>query len=225
VRGHRSDRILVSPAEPAALRALGTTNSRVESFGVDFLFHSKLWGAVGVQRKELSDLVASVRDGRLVRELAQMKVLNVAVLLLEGKVTWSNDGLAMWSPGWTAAQHLGVTLSVQSSGVWIASTGSQDETIKWLSLFTKWVAKETQGSLSHRPTARGSSLWGSVDNRDYGIHLLQGIDGVGSELAARIWDRWGVPWAWTITEEELTAVDGIGKAKAKKIISALGQTS
>ena len=56
--------MLISPSEPAAIRALGTTCDIPERHGCDVLFvaHGGYWG---VQRKELKDFVASVNDDRL----------------------------------------------------------------------------------------------------------------------------------------------------------------
>src|SRR6516162_7072760 len=117
--------VLISPTEPAFFRTLGKVSSVPEEYGVDFLFASTEFGLVGVQRKELSYFVASVKDGRLSKELGQMKRLGLAMLVLEGVPKWTIDGLLMSSSTqWRKTQHLGVMWSIQLSNCWTSSTTS-----------------------------------------------------------------------------------------------------
>src|SRR5688572_29969153 len=118
---------MVSAAEPKSLQGLGTYSPLPEQYGCDFLIPCPV-GMVGVQRKEIHDLIASRGDGRLVRELAQMKQLDIAVLLVEGRLKWTSDGKLLSSrTSWTRPQHLGLLFSVQSSGIWVNSaTDIQD---------------------------------------------------------------------------------------------------
>lgn len=215
--------MLVSPAEPAFLRQLGTTSATPERVGADFLIHSPSLGAVGVQRKEISDFIASSYDGRLVKEIAQMKVLGLGVLLLEGRVQWTDDGLVLGNYSrWTRSQHLGTIWSVQLSGYWIAHTASMAETSDWLLTFTKWMTKERHAGLRNRPGPSVHSVWGKADNRDWGIHLLQSFPGIGADTAAAIYDHYqGVPMQWLVSALELQEVRGVGKGRAESMIAAL----
>lgn len=214
--------MLVSPAEPAVFRSLGVTSSVPETYGADFLYHSREFGLVGVQRKEVNDLVASVHDGRLQKEVMQWKALGKAILLIEGKLQWSDDGLLMAKSTWTRAQHLGLVLSMQSRGTWIVSTSGQADTIASLGLLTKWLAKTSHNTLDVRPTASSSSVWGRADSRDFGVHILQGFPGIGVVVAGRIYDHFnGVPLQWTVTEKELYVVEGIGKGRAKQLTTII----
>src|SRR5215472_11777188 len=100
--------MLISPTEPAEFRVLGEVSSVPELYGADFLMYGPKIGRVGVQRKEINDFVASIRDDRLAKEVAQLKSLNVGMLVLEGGVEWTNDGslLSTRSP-LSRAQFLG----------------------------------------------------------------------------------------------------------------------
>lgn len=215
--------MLISPTEPKKLRDAGTTSLVPESYGCDVLLYSPTYGPVGVQRKELSDLVASVRDGRLARQLIQMKQLNLVVLLLEGRAKWTKDGSLIGHTNWTIAQHHGVIWSIQSRGIWLASTDTLDDTIAWLSLFQKWCAKKRHtSSLESRPAGR-DEFGKEVRGRDFGIHLLQSFPGMGRETAGNVVDYFkGVPLQWTVTSQELREVKGIGAGRAKSLVSMLG---
>lgn len=206
------------------LRELGKTSLVPESYGVDFLYHSPVFGLVGVQRKEIKDLIASVRDGRLAKELAQMKQLQVAMLCIEGRVQWSQDGslTTSYTP-WTMSQHLGIIFSMQLAGLWIATTASVDETSKLLSVFGRWITKQRHHGVVARPNPKDE--WGRAGNRDWGIHLLQSFNGIGAETAGNMYDHFGgLPLAWTVSEMDLLDVKGIGKGRAKELIKSLKTT-
>lgn len=223
--------MLVSPAEPAVLRKLGQVSlKRTEELGVDFSWSAKgkWWG---VQRKEIGDLVASMRDGRLAKELAQMADgrLHQAVLLVEGPMDFGGGGEAQvllnggaWGKPVSRRQMLGLEWGVQSRGVWWARSKGMQDTVQYLQDLEAWTKKEKHGSLLTRPGVQ--SVWGTPDSKDYGVHLLMGLPGVGHELAERIWDKFGgVPWTWGYSNirEALMEVEGIGKVKADKILAAL----
>lgn len=218
--------MLVSPTEPLPIRALGRVHSLPERRGVDIMFAAAgRW--VGVQRKEIRDLVASVRDGRLHREVQQMctsltsRTLGVAVLVVEGRFTWTCDG--EWVEQgyrWTRRQHRGLLWSVRSKGIWVETTTSVADTADLCRDLEVWARKDRHSSLDHRPGPVG--LWGKATTREYASHVLQGFDGVGPELAGRILDHFGrLPIGWLVTAADLEEVQGIGKRKAKKLIDAL----
>ncbi len=213
--------MLVSPTEQK-LRSLGKSSSLPEKYGSDFLFPS-VNGLVGVQRKELKDLVASLHDGRFAKELGQMGSLSLGIVLIEGEIRWTRDGQLMGMRGeFTRAQLYGVLFSTMASGLWVIQTHSLEETGIILPLIEKWLQKKRHGTLSNRPNAKGE--WGSVTSREWGVHFLQGFQGIGAEVAGRIWDHFGgVPVAWNVGREELERVKGVGKGRSEVMYRALGQ--
>lgn len=219
--------MFVSAAEPKSLQTLGTYSALPEQMGVDFLIPCPL-GMVGVQRKEIHDLIASRSDGRLSRELAQMKQLDIAILLVEGRLKWTSDGVLSTSRSkWTRAEHHGMLFSIQSTGIWVNSSADLTDSKEYLTLLERWLMKANHKGIMTRP--KPTTLWGSRNDRDWGRHVLQSFDGIGPEVAGRIFDKFGVPFEWTITEEDLMTVPGVGKNRAKKMIGAFrhadGQTS
>jgi ERCC4-type nuclease len=219
--------MLIAPSEPPALRAIGKTSALPERFGADVLFTVQ-GHRVAVQRKEAQDLRASVTDGRLGKELGQMEAAGVTrrLLVVEGNIRFSSDGTLIdsgFGRTWSRAQWLGVLLGVMERGCWVLGTSSLPETIATVQAYEKWCRKDSHGSLSNRP--KPGSMWGGrLDDREWGVHLLQGIDGVGAGLAGKIFDQFGsvpVMWAEGVDEEWLTRIEGIGKKKAAKIHRAL----
>jgi ERCC4-type nuclease len=149
--------------------------------------------------------------------------LDCRVLIIEGSASFTNEGVLMghgYGQPFTLAQFRGLLWSVRARGVWVDRTESPHDTAVWLKMFEAWWGKEKHTSLVNRPGARG--VWGKPDQREFGIHFLMGIPGVGSELAGNIYDYFGgIPARWTVNEKELMEVKGVGKGKAKQIFGTL----
>lgn len=208
--------MFVSAAEPKSLQGLGTYSPLPEAYGADFLISCPV-GLVGVQRKEIHDLIASRADGRLARELAQMKQLDIGILLVEGRLRWTSDGqLSTSRSKWTRAQHLGLLFSIQSSGIWVNSSTDIPDSLAYLAALESWMMKADHKGINVRP--KPQTAWGQLNDKDYGIHLIQGIDGIGPGVAGAIYDRFGVPFALTVTKSELESVPGVGPKRAEKIV-------
>ena len=171
---------------------------------------------VGVQRKEIHDLIASRSDGRLAKELAQMKALDQAILLLEGKLKWTSDGqLSTSRSKWTRNEHLGMLLSIQSSGIWVNSSQDLTDSREYLMSLERWFLKETHKGIITRP--KPTTLWGTRTNRDYAIHFIQGLESIGPKVAGDIFDKFGMPFKLDIGVADLMTVPGVGKKRAEKI--------
>lgn len=123
---------------------------------------------------------------------------------------------------WTVQGVRKVLWGAQFRGIGVVRTNDLGDTVDQIQEMIAWSEDPKMGQSGvQRPGPTG--MWGHKNDRDWGVHLLQGLEGVGVELAGRIFDvRGEVPWRWTITEEELCQVKGIGKKKARKILDALG---
>jgi ERCC4-type nuclease len=218
-RGVRT--MLVSPAEPPIFKTLGKSSPVPEKYGADFLTLSPTLGRVGIQRKEIDDLIASLGD-RVPREISQLKGLDVGVWLIEGRTEWTSDGhlLSRTHSSFTKAQFLGTCWSLQSHGFWVVRTDSQTETIELLSLFDRWLSKDRHNSLMRR-SATPTSVLGKPSLRDHRIHIMQGFQGIGYEKAAAIVDYYdGLPFS--LSDVDLTNVPGVGPGIARRVKDAIG---
>lgn len=213
----------VSPAEPARLRELGKVSSQCEELGCDFLFLVKDLGLVGVQRKEFKDLIASIYDGRLYKELSQMKQLARGMFIIEGMPQWTTDGNYLGRSNFNIAQYRGILWRLQLEGHWILHTSSMDETIGSLLHFEKWMeshaTQDKVSSLSKKQNVKNE--WGVSTNKEWSVSILTSF-GLGPTLAQRVYEKLGLPIKWTVSKEELMTVDGIGKHRAEKMIRSLG---
>lgn len=215
--------ILVSPAEPLVLRKLGVVSAECEKRGADFMLVTPN-GTCSIQRKEINDLLASIRGDRLCRERGQLRAQDgQPIFIIEGDWEWgprNGKSNALDHTEFTRAQYLGVVLSLQSEGFWVIESKSLRETAELIPRIETWLSKDHHGSLAWRPKAGG--LWGTASNRDWGVHILQSFDGTGPDTAGNMYDHFGgVPLAWTCSEEEMRKVPGVGPIRAKKMRGAL----
>lgn len=215
--------MMISPTEPERLRVLGRVAWHPESFGADVMWRSRgRW--IGIQRKEVTDLVASVSDGRLHQQLVQMQQLDVAVVLVEGEPCWTNDGEMLngsgHSRGLSPRQWQSVMWTIGQRGVMVDRSKDLTATIAWIEGFQAWCAKERHTGLMKRPAP--INPWGTLGNEDFQRHMVMGLPGVGTELADRIIRTLGMPFGWRVSEDELLTVEGLGPKKVARILGALG---
>ena len=214
---HGHDRFFVGPTEPLELRALGETSSLPEVHGCDVVWTGPN-GLVGVQRKTIPDLVESLRDGRLASAAARMRLLDVRVLLVEGRPRWSHNGFLLGVRTSVGRDSLrGVLWSAQQRGLWVMTTDTLAESIDVIVHLRRWLAKRRHVSFERRPTDAAT-----VGSRAWGVHVLQSFPTIGPVVAGAIWDHFGaVPLRWTCDADDLAGVRGISLGRARGLIATL----
>ncbi len=214
--------MLVAPTEPAVLQVLGSYSPLCEAHGADILMLSQA-GMVGVQRKEIHDLVSSKRNGLLEKELAKMAALDHRVLLIEGDFRWASNGdsLAVRYGRYRQSEHDSFETAIQGRGFTLAYTTSLEHTATRLVHMERYYDNLSSYVAGGRPKP-SAGVWGTRDSRDWAVHLLQSFEGIGPKQAGAMIDHFTkLPLAWTCTEADLLAVKGIGKKRAETLMEAL----
>lgn len=213
--------ILYSPSEPADIRdaLMGRTSAACEERGCDYLIRGTKM-LLGIQRKRTPDLLSSVTDGRLQREVVQMTKLDYPVLLHEGRPQFSPDGIYMQDASWTRQAIRNLLLSVQLCGIGLITTDDIPDTIARLQELHEYVSSEHKSLLTRPKYLRGS--WGQPSRRAEKLFMLQGFPGIGATLAENILDHFGgLPFSWDCTREELLRVEGLGEKRVERILAHL----
>lgn len=227
-------RILISPAErhPAIL-SLGETHSLPETVGCDILWSA--YGLCGVQRKAVSDLLASVDDGRLPMEVAQMKAsLRVGVVVIEGRIAYTGTAddsvlLGQYGQQWTRGRLESLEMSIMAEGIWVRHSTDERDTARVVMSVAKWTSKPEHRTVSSFPKTN-LSKWGTAENDDWLVRVLSSFPGISVTRARGIVGRWREihpesnqsPLGWRMGYEELLSVPGIGPPTVKKLLEATG---
>lgn len=227
--------VLVSPAERGAVLD-GLVHAGIdyalssipERFGCDFAWlveqdDDARW--YGAQRKTHKDFLASLNDGRLAREVAQIAhMIEHPTLILEGVEHWNlNDTMAIGRQTVTRTQWIGTQLSLaREHGLCIMHTRDAHHTGGLLAVMIGWSNKRKHNTAFARPKPIGE--WGKASSAEWAAHLLQGFEGIGPDTARAIVKHFqGVPLSWDVDEAELRKVPGVGKTRAAAMISALNR--
>lgn len=225
--------MLISPSESPTFRALGTSTWKAEEYGADAVWVGRKL-LYGVQRKALSDFVASVDDGRLATERLQMFSLDRAFLILETgerggaapreMPNTSLAALGAYGRPWTGPQLRGVLYGLMADGIQVICTRDEAETIARVVELEAWSKRADHQSARSRGSCP-TDVFGKRDNRQYGVWLLMSLPGVGAKMAGAIWDHFGglpIGLREGVGVKELMAVEGVGKVTAQRVVDVLG---
>lgn len=223
--------ILVAPSEPPELRALGDYSPLAERYGCDVLFLTEQGQMVGVQRKEIHDLVSSLGE-RLNRELAKAAPCDVRVLLIEGEWRWTANGESLafgskYGRVLDRRSYDGLIRSVQHLGYWVVTTDNLLHTVEWVTHAAAWFDRSEHTSLNVRGNGP-RDMFGSRDHTYQRTWLWQSFEGIGA-IQAKELDAYfnGIfPAAWAYSYEDWMKMakpdgcKGIGVKRAQALWDA-----
>lgn len=179
-------------------------------------------GDVGIERKSWSDYVASMEDGRFAEQDAKMGAYDAAYILVEGDLADTETLAHTQMSGASIRGHM-ASLTARDDynvlGVIPCST---------LALLADYAVrlgrKHTEDpSRTYIPTGTvgvdepsGKQMWGC-------------LDGVGPELAGRLYAHYGSPASFMMHNpadsfvDDLMRVEGIGEERAEAIMTELSE--
>jgi ERCC4-type nuclease len=230
--------LLVSTAEPTKFTELfgdkAISSTLCEEVGADILAFTAL-GKLGIQRKEFpSDFVSSIEDGRLIKEVHQLRDnVKFPVLIKEGRGFYDADGYLLTTKNigngriitapskYTKTAIRNMIRSIYYVyGVRTEESESMEDTIKLIYELVDYIAKNRHVSLESRQKLHAE--WGIETVSDRDLFLAQGLPGVGPKLAESICSITGrIPWKWDITKDQLANIRGLGKGKVDTIWNSL----
>jgi len=166
---------------------------------------------IGVERKNVDDFLESLIDGKLFKQMAQLRdAYSRPVLILEGENLLTKRNI----------NHNAIFGSLASItvdfGIPILTTKDAMETADLLNVMAKREQKEDKKEVA----VRGEKTRMSIRERQQ--FIVEGLPNVSAVLAKRLLARFGsIKDIANATEEELIEVKGIGKGIASDIIRLL----
>lgn len=220
---------LVSPTDRELLKlsnGRGVSSTLPERYGADVLIVTQR-GRFGIQRKKFpEDFFASLKDGRLMRELAQLAYVEYKLLVVEGRAYYDASGnlLSEGNSKWMRASLRNLLRSVKlKHGIDVEWSENIEDTVAIIAEIESYMGDKRHKSLLTRPKgSREKDEWGDSSKRDWARYFLQGFQGVGPDKAEAIFDNFGrVPLRWDVAEEEMLSVYGIGKKTVRSLYKML----
>src|SRR3989344_3258673 len=163
---------------------------------------------VAAERKTIGDFISSIVDGRLFKQLAEMKEnFSYPVLIIEGN--WLYDTERKVHPNAIRGAIAAVAIDFNIPILW---TQNALETAELLLA----MAKREQIDSGKKNAVRGRKKAKSMNDRQE--ILISGLPNVNTSTAKKLLKHFGSPEkVFTASEDELKNVDGIGPKMAKKI--------
>lgn len=217
--------LLASPEDHELARLLGCpTDPVTEMYGADVIGGVQD-GLIAWQRKTTTDIISSVKDGRLASSVLKLKSVKYPVFIHERNISYTTDGsvYSKYGSGWTREQIRNLLRSMwYEHGIRTEETTDIQDTAHAIIEQLKWAGKPWGRGLG--PITRGKLLarnqWNVTDKRSWAVFFLQGIDGVGPKRAEAIYDAYNrLPVKWDITLADLVQI--VGKQTGERIWKAL----
>ena len=162
---------------------------------------------VGVERKTSGDFLSSIVDGRLFKQMDELKTnFRMPLLVIEGNPLSSERKI---HPNAIRGALASVSLDY---GIPIIKTENNLETAEMLLT----IAKREQLDRKKNISLRGSKKKKSINHRQE--FLIAGLPSISSQTARLLLKHFGSPErVFAATREELMSVEGIGEKTAKRI--------
>ncbi|MBS3781558.1 MAG: DEAD/DEAH box helicase family protein [Candidatus Thermoplasmatota archaeon] len=165
-----------------------------------------------VERKEVSDFLESVTDGRLFSQARALRNnYQQPVMILEGEGLFERRNINE-NAIYGALSSLACDFRIP-----VLYTKNEDETASLLSAMLKRKEKKKDTSAVRKKKK-------SMSTRDRKKYILEGLPSISGVLAERLLEHFGsVRDVFQADEEELQEVEGIGPSTAEKIISVISE--
>jgi len=160
-----------------------------------------------VERKVSGDFLQSIVDGRLFRQISEMRKYEKPLIIIEGNHIMNNErGI---HPNAIRGAIASIATEFSMPIIW---TQSQLETAEMLLTLAKREQLGKKASLAVRTKKRVRSA------NEMQEFLVSGLPKISTMTAKKLLKHFGTPErVFAASESELTKVDGIGKIMAKKI--------
>jgi len=183
------------------LKEMGLTVKEITLPVGDYLISDR----IAIERKTASDFINSIIDGRLFQQATKLlENFSRPLIIIEG------DDFSSRKVHPNAIKGAILSMAVDY-GIPVLTTKDSTETAELIALLAK--REEKAGRFAR---LRGEKK--PMTDKEYQVYLVEGLPGVGPELARKLLARFGnVENVFTAGEKELKMVEKLGEKKAKEI--------
>ena len=217
--------VLITTNEPKKIKEL--FEDRVElPMSFDMMLYTES-GKVGIERKQCpGDLLSSVSDGRLNREILSMREeCNVSIVLLHGTIRYNrNDTVKLGkrtSYHWTKKGMENLFRTIQYvEGCYLEHAKNSNELVQVVQDLQAYFDKKEHNSLKSRSRIQTNWLVPSRDERV--VYFYSGLPGLGITGARKLYERFPSPMQlYSASVEEICEISRMGKSVASGIYNFL----
>ena len=194
--------------------------------GFDFLLYTNSGVIPGERKRIPQDLISSVEDGRLNREiLAMREVSEIYFVLLEGTFGYNHrTGLLRMGRRLVNWKEKGIRNLLRTiqycEGAYIEYSRDTKHSVEVVASLQEYFDAKRHLSLKHRP--RLQSAWYFPLKTERVIYFYQGLPGIGSITAKAIYEKFPNPLSlFQASIDEICEASRIGKSMATKIYNFL----
>jgi len=218
--------IIITSNEPREIKnAFGDLAIEIPLEGFDILLYTQR-GKIPIERKHIpDDLLASVTDGRLQRELAAMRqVSKFPILLCHGRFTYSTDGTLVMGrrrQNWTKKGIRNLCRTIRYvEGIDIEWADTVEDMVETVQEIEKYFNQTHHLSLKIRPGIHTNWL---VPSRSEKIqYFYQGLPIISAIRAKELEKKYPYPIdLYGATIDDLMTIPGFGRTIAKGIYDFL----
>lgn len=207
-------KIIVDTREPdylvALLSQMGIEVGRKMVTPGDYILSSEC----AVERKTVQDFISSMFSGRLFEQAEALKEAYAKpTFILEGDVEWQLKEMRNPRAFWGAMLRIQLNM-----GIPVVATPTLHHTADLLYTLAKRLqrTKEKKIAIQHKPRL--------MTDRDWQIYVVASLPSIGDELARRLLGHFKtIRKVFQTDTSGLEKVEGIGKAKAKRISQLLDE--
>lgn len=211
--------IVIDDREPQSIKNILLTYKNIliitERLTVaDYLIDAELQ----VERKSIADFCASVKDGRLFKQVAKLANSKIAsCLILEGrKEEFKKSGFKK-----NAIQAIILAISLTFK-LPILRSKTQEQTVSIMLQCYKQLTKDKLSDYRFYPRPKPKFKKTDVFFKRK-IHILEGFPGIGADRAERLLRHFGnLQNVFISPESELVKVEGVGETLARQMRKVLG---
>lgn len=220
---------LLTSNEPETIKDLFLDEAIIMPMDFDMMLYTKP-GKVAIERKAVpGDLLASVDDGRLSREITSMREqADFSILILHGRMIFRNDGTLV-IPGhnrkthWTKGAIKNMLRTIEYvEGVYIEEAETDEELVDLIYDLQEYFDKLRHTSIKSRPSIETQWIKPTKDERI--LYFYQGLPGCSVVRARALFKNFPMPeLLYQASYDDISSIYRFGKSTADRIYNFLHQ--